>query len=179
MNSLLSQMLSGCSDTMSSIKIYIVFLMVVIFSCRSLDTQPTTKIKSDTAAVLELAIRTAFYHENLPSIDPLKKRYHFGDSILFSSGTLPLSILPKTIDSLNFKILSQKEIFLLVVTESNLSKIPNYLNIGAFEKSDSGYYVSVQSLNCLNFGGGGKIGIYITKQNDSFIVKRKMSSNIN
>ncbi len=164
---------------MSSKIICIAFLVVTIFSCRSLETKPITEIKSDTTLVLNLALRTAFYHDNLPSIDPLKKPYHFGDSILFSSTTLPLSILPRMSDTINFKILSRKEIILLMQTESDLNKIPNYLNIGAFEKSDTSYYVSVQSLNCINFGGGGQIGIYIVKANDSFVVVNKMSSNIN
>ncbi|MEO6719613.1 MAG: hypothetical protein ABIN67_04565 [Ferruginibacter sp.] len=164
---------------MSSKIIYITFILVNIFSCRGVDTKLTTEITSDTTLVLDLALRTAFIHDNLPSIDALRKQYHFGDSILFSSDTLPLSILPRASDTINFKILSHKEIVLLMQTESNLNKIPNYLNIGAFEKSDTGYYVSVQSLNCLDFGGGGQIGLYIVKAKDSFLVVNKMSSNIN
>ena len=165
-------------NTMDTIKTFTFFLFAIFVSCKSSKTNLITNNKSDTTSVLELAIRAAFYHQNLPSIDPLKKRYHFGDSILFTSDALPLSILPKTIDSIKFKILTRNEIFLLIQTESDLHKIPNYLNIGAFEKSDTGYYVSVASLS-LGFGGGGQIGIYIAKQNDSFLVKRKMSSSIN
>ena len=164
---------------MSSKITCIAFLVAITFSCRSVDTKPITEIQSDTTLVLDLALKTAFYHDNLPSIDPLKKQYHFGDSILFSSDTLPLSILPRASDTINFKILSRKEIALLMQTESDLNKIPNYLNIGAFEKSDTGYYVKIQSLNCLDFGGGGQIGIYIVKTKDSFVVVNKLSSNIN
>ena len=164
------------SNTMSIKIICITFIVMNIFSCRSLDTKPISEIKNDTTLVLDLALRTAFFHDNLPNIQPLKKP---GDSILFSSDILPLSVLPRASDTRNFKILSRKEIMLLMQIESDLNKIPNYLNISAFEKSETGYYVSVQSLHCLNFGGGGQIGLYIVKTKESFLVVNKMSSNIN
>ena len=176
----LKQRTAVSSDMMNSIKICIAFVITSIFSYQNVDKAPVAKIKSDTALVLDLAIRTAFHHENLPGIAALKKHYHFGDTILFSSDTVPLSILPKRVDSLKFKVLSRKEMVLLMQTESDLRRIPNFLNIEAFEKNDTGYYVSLESLNCLaSFDGGGKIGIYIAKKNDSFVVIKKMSSSIN
>ena len=159
--------------------ISIFFLVLVITSCKDSVTKTSNQIKSDTTLVLDLALRAAFYHENLPGISPLKKHYHYGDSILFSSDTLPLTVLPQSSDTINFKILSRKEIISLTQTENDLTKLPNYLNIGAFEKSDTGYYVRVESLSTLDFGGGGKIGIYIKKENDSLVVVKKMSSSIN
>jgi hypothetical protein len=159
--------------------IFIIFLVLFATSCKNSVTKPISQIKSDTTLVLDLALRTAFYHENLPSISPLKKHYHYGDSILFSSDTLSLTALPQSCDTINFKILSRKEIISLTHTENDLTKLPNYLNIGAFEKSDTGYYVRVESLTTLNWGGGGIIGIYIKKEKDSFVVVKKMSSSIN
>jgi hypothetical protein len=110
---------------------------------------------------------------------PLKKKYHFEDSILLTSDSLPLFFLPKSVDSIKFKILSKKRICSLFAIENDLSKVPNYLYINTFEKNDTGYYVSLESLICFPFSGGGKIGIYITKVKDSFIVKEQMSSSIN
>ncbi|MBS1511611.1 MAG: hypothetical protein JST86_12265 [Bacteroidetes bacterium] len=156
-----------------------IFLLLLLSSCENLATKPITQSKSDTTLVLDLALRTAFYHENLPGISPLKRHYRYGDSILFSSETLPLSALPQSSDTINFKILNRKEIISLTQSENDLSKLPNYLNIGAFEKSDTGYYVSVESLSTVDFGGGGVIGIYIKKEKDSLIVVKKMSSNLN
>jgi hypothetical protein len=135
--------------------------------------------KSDTAKVLELAIRTAFYHQNLPDLASLKKPYHFKDSILFTSDSLALSNLPQTIDSIKFKILPKNQIFSLIQTESDLNKLPNYLYVGAFERNDTGFYVNLKSLGCLPFSGGGSIGIYIKKENDSIVVKSISSSSIN
>lgn len=158
-------------------------IFVFFISCKNPKEQPSIKLQNDTVQVLELAIRTAFYHESLPEIDAVKKIYYFGDSILLTSDILPLSVLPKTVDSLKFKILGRKQICLFMQTESDLSKIPNFINIVAFEKTDSSYYVSIENLNCLGLGGlftgGGVIGMYIVKQKDSFRLIKKMSSSLN
>jgi len=135
--------------------------------------------KSDTSVVIELAIHTAFDRNKLPSIDPLKKAYHNGDSILFTSDTRLLTLLPRTVDTLKFKVLTRQHIMELVSTENDLKKVPNYLNIRTFEKNASGYYLSLQSLSAIGFGAGGQIGIYIEKRNDSLIVTKTVSSNIN
>jgi hypothetical protein len=163
---------------MKHFKFGICTLLIGLASCIS----PNTKVihpTNDTIKVLELAIRTAFYHENLPDIDPLKQQYHFKDSILFTSDSLPLSALPQSIDTINFKILLHNQICSIIKADSILSQLPNYLYIRTFKKTDTGYYISIQSLSCLPFGGGGTIGIYITKEKDAFIVKNKMSSSIN
>jgi hypothetical protein len=58
-------------------------LMIILASCKypkNKIVQPTT----DTTKVIELAIRTGFYGY-LPDYTPLKHKYHFGDSILFTS----------------------------------------------------------------------------------------------
>ena len=147
-------------------------------SCKSPNAK-SIQPKSDTTKVLELAIRTAFYHQNLPGMDPLFYPYHFKDSILFSTDSLSLTTLPISLDSINFKILTSKQICTMIKADSSISELPNYLYLRAFEKSDTGYYVSVQSLSCLPYGGGGSIGIYISKDKDSFVVKYKTSSSIN
>jgi len=165
---------------MSINKICIFFLFAILISCKNSKTNQIARKRNDTTLVIELAIRTAFYHQDLPDMDRLFKRYHSGDSVLFTSGTLPLSLLPRTIDTIRFKVLTKKEISFLIRTENDLNKLPNYLNIGAFEKSDSGYYVRVENLSCMPvFGGGGTIGMDIAKKRDSFMVKRKMSTSIN
>lgn len=115
----------------------------------------------------------------MPSIDPLKYSYRFKDSILFTSDTLSLSVLPQNIDSINFKIISHSQICFLIRADSNMERVPNFLTISSFEKSDTGYYVQIASKSCLPFGGGGIMGIYISKEKDSFIVKSKMTSSIN
>ena len=153
-------------------------LLYTLISCNESNTVSISP-KDDTTRVIELALRTAFYHHNLPSIDPLSYPYHFKDSILFTSDNLPLHFLPQTLDSLNFKILSLDKICPMILADSKMEKTPNYLIVRNLEKSDTGYYVHLGSLSCRPYGGGGSIGIYIEKKKDSFIVKSKMSSSIN
>ena len=154
------------------------FILFVLVSCKD-SNEKAIQPKSDTTIVIELALRTAFYHQNLPEMDPLFYPSQFKDSMLFTSDSLALVNLPSKIDSVFFKILTQSQICSIIRADSNMTKVPNYLYIRVFEKSDTGYYINIQSRSCLPFGGGGVIGIYIAKEKDSFIVKSKMSSSIN
>ena len=163
---------------MQPYKFVLFFIFYTLASCsesRNKINYPT----SDTAKVLELAIRTAFYHHSLPEDNALAIPYHFHDSILFTSKSLPLNFLPNNIDSLNFKILPESEICSIISADSNISHLPNYLIVAGFEKTDTGYIIQVGSFSCKKYGGGGIIGIYIAKRNDSFFVKYKGSSSIN
>ncbi|HEY1869427.1 MAG TPA: hypothetical protein VGG71_00145 [Chitinophagaceae bacterium] len=154
------------------------FVLIVFISCKS-SKEKVTQPKGDTTRVIELAVRTAFFHQNLPKMGPLFYSYHFKDSVLFTSDSLSLSNLPLKIDSVFFKVLPQDQICSMISADTNINKVPNYLCIGAFEKSDTGYYINIQSRSCLPFGGGGAIGIHIVKEKDSLIVKSEMSSSIN
>ena len=159
-------------------KVPIVIILIILVSCEDPKTD-LANITTDTTKVLELAIRTAFYRHNLPDIGPLMRQYRFKDSILFTSDSLPLSSLPLTLDSLKFKILSKSQICFFINADSNISILPNYLYVGHFEKSDTGYYINIQSRSCLRYGGGGSIGIYIAKDKDSFIVRETHSTSLN
>ena len=160
-------------------KIVIVYIILVELTACSTERTKTIQPKNDTAMVLKLALKTAFYHQNLPGYSPLVRPYHFKDSILFSSNILPLTVLPTNLATINFKVLPENVIRLMIQKDSNLANPPNYLFVRSFEKSDTGYYVNIESLSCQQFGGGGSIGINITKEKDSFFVKDKMSSSIN
>lgn len=134
--------------------------------------------KSDTTRVIELAIRTAF-RGYLPDHDALKKKYYFKDSILFCSSSLPVAFIPPVVDSLKFKILSEEEVCNIMMSDSLSQKQANYLCLRSFEKSDTGYYLQLSSLSCFPFGGGGSLGLYISKQNDSFLITKKQAVSIN
>lgn len=155
------------------------YIILIIFTSCEISNAKIKQTKNDTTKVLELALLTAFYHENLPGITALKYPYRFKDSILFTSDSLSLITLPLNIDTLKFKILTKTEILSMLYADSNMDKLPNYLSVERFERSDTGYYVNILSLSSIHFGGGGSIGLYIAKVKDSFIVKSKMSSSIN
>jgi hypothetical protein len=158
--------------------IFLLLFSGLITSCTN-DSEKILIPKNDTTEVLNLALRTAFYHESLPGIELLTRSNRFKDSILFTSDSLPLSILPINVDALKFKTLERIQICSIIRSDSGKQELPNFLFVGAFEKRNAEYYVSIQSLSCFAFGGGGVIGIIIVKEKDSFIVKDKMSSSIN
>ncbi len=154
-------------------------LILFLVSCSNPKSNSEIRGKNDTVKIIELAIRTAFDHENLPGISPLKYNYRFNDSILFTSDVLLLSYLPQTVDSISFKILSKNQISAMLIADSNELNLPNYLSIADFEKNDTGYYVNIKSLSCFPFGEGGSCGIYITDNKGSFLVSEKHSWSIN
>jgi hypothetical protein len=137
------------------------------------------KQENDTSILLKTVINEGISDRYMPSTDPLTYKYKFGDSILLTSNVLALDILPSSIGQQKFKILSQSEIYALIKKDSTLTQVPNYLFLSRFEKSDTGYYVQLQSLSCRDFGGGGSLGLYLKKEKDSFVIIKRSSSSIN
>ena len=80
----------------------------VLASCNTYEKQPP-EAKNDTTEVLKVAIAKAFYQYNLPSMSPLMKKCRSSDSMLFSSDSLSLALLPTNLDSINFKILKREQ----------------------------------------------------------------------
>jgi hypothetical protein len=135
--------------------------------------------ESDTMAILKATLKESITTRYMPGAPPLKRKYHFGDSILLTSESIPLDLLPSSVDEQNFKILPQEQICSMIKADSNLTERPNYLNVRKFEKSDTGYYIMVQSSSCLPFGGGGNLELYFKKINDSLSIINRSSSSIN
>lgn len=158
-------------------KITLLVLCVYLSAC-SEQNIPISQSKSDTTQVIELAIRSAFYGY-LPDASAIKGKYYSNNSMLFTSKSLQLSSLPMQVDTLKFKILSEDEVCRIMKPGSLSETHINYLCLRSFEKSDTGYYVQLQSLNCFPYGGGGSLGLYISKVGDSFIIKSKMAVSIN
>ena len=157
---------------------YHIFVCCLLIACNN-KTPQSEKIntisvqRSDTATLLQLAIKTAFYHGNLPGVESLTEN----DSILVTSDPSYFKFIPQMLDTLNFKIVNQNDVCSLL--NKDLSKQSDYLYIRTIERTDSNYYISIQNLNCKPYGGGGAIGIYFSKTTDSFIVKNHTSSSIN
>ena len=160
---------------LTKLLIFINLVGLVACNSRNIDSQ----FKSDSTKVIEFAIRKAFETKLLPEIKALKEEYWFKDSILFTSDSIPLSLLPTSLDSLKFKIVSKKEILLLFKNDSLGRKLPNYLIINSFEKTDSSYYIQISSWSIVPYGGGGMIGMDIISQKDTFVLKHRSISNIN
>jgi hypothetical protein len=154
------------------------FLLNLLLACQS-NAPVIVKQDNDTSILLKKVIREGISGRYMPDADPLTYKYKFGDSILLTSDALPLDILPSNIGSQKFKILPHSKICALIKKDSNLTQVPNYLLLNQFEKSDTGYYVQLQSLTCRDYGGGGSLGLYLKKEKDSFVLIRRSSSSIN
>jgi hypothetical protein len=145
-------------------------------SHKKAETEPPV---SDTTKIIELAIKASLDHHRLPEDGQLKSKYYFKDSILFTTDSLPIEYLPKSVDSVKFKILRKDEICRLISADSLSDNQPNYLAITIFKKVDSGYQVCVASLSCIPYGGGGAHIVEIFKKGDSLTVLHKGSLSIN
>ena len=153
--------------------------MITILSCQNRSVKTIEQQKSDTAKIIEIALNEGTSVHHMPSASPLEINYRFGDSILLTSKGLSLAILPSNLHSQQFKIMAEEEICTIIRRDSNLDEVPNYLMLSHFEKSDTGYYILVQSLSCRPFHGGGSLGLYFKKIGDSLIVVTRSSSSIN
>ena len=161
---------------MRLLKFILFIFLLALYSCGE-NAVTIRQSESDTLKVLRTAIHQGISDEYMPSASPLKRQYHFGDSILLTSEILSLDLLPTRVQDQSFKVLSKEEICSMIVADSAMSELPNYLNVSNFEKSDTGYYVQLRSLGCLPFSGGGSLGLYFKRIGDSLtIVDRTMSS---
>src|SRR5690606_23893704 len=118
---------------------------------------------NDTITVLNLAINEGISDEFMPDASALKRNYIYGDSILLTSEFLPLNFLPRKLNNQIFKILSKEDICSVIDADYLHMDFPNYLIVRKFEKNDTGYYVQLQNLSCIEFGGGGSLGLYFKK----------------
>jgi hypothetical protein len=149
----------------------------MLVGCKGASVQMTIP-DNDTAKVLQVALRTAFFERKLPETGPLFAGNLFNDSILVDIDSFSKRLLPARLDTLKFKFGSYPQISALLSHIADSLK-PNYLYICCFERTDSIYSVSVQSRSDVKFGGGGSMGIDIIKRADSFIVEHTYGNSIN
>ncbi|RZK05833.1 MAG: hypothetical protein EOO46_15610 [Flavobacterium sp.] len=132
------------------------------------------KKPSDTTIVLNAALRQATSVEFMPSASALRRTSRFGDTILLTVVPLSLEVLPTKSGNDIFKVLPKQTIYRILTGESYRHDIPNYLCVSQFEKNDTGYYIQVQNLSALPFGGGGSLGLYFKKVGDSLSILNSM-----
>lgn len=147
--------------------------LLLLFSCKGREDYKDNN--ADMRAVLKLALKTAFFHDNLPGADALLKK----KSILITADSVYLKLIPLSYDTINFRIIDRIQVCGLL-KKDNTNNNSTYLLISKIEKtSDSLYYVNIQNRSCNTFGGSGSIGVHIAKRGDSLMVREYTSSSIN
>jgi hypothetical protein len=163
---------------MERINLSSIILLLLLWSCKD-QTHHSVRQDSDTTFLLNQVLNDATSGRFMPDADAVMRPYYFKDSILLTSKIISLDLLPTSIGDRKFKIMAEKEILSMLRTDSNNLHLPNYLIVSEFEKNDSGYYVQIQNLSALPFGGGGALGLYYIKKGDSLINIKRAASSIN
>jgi hypothetical protein len=163
---------------MNAFTLLFISFLLFLSSCQ---TKPAVADKpiSDTAKVLAITLKQATSAEFMPSASALRRPSKFSDSILLTAISIPLDLLPKKSGEQIFKVLPRETIHKILAGESYRHNVPNYLSITQFEKNDTGYYIQVQNLSVLPFGGGGTLGLYFKKSGDTLTIIDKASGSIN
>lgn len=165
---------------MKSFNFGILFLLVVLWSCKSHKEMafPLGAV-SDTTLVLNQALSEAVSVKFIPGASALTRLYHFKDSILITSKASLLSFLPVSVGSQKFKVMESHAIISILRADSNNLNLPNYLIVSDFVANDSGYYLQVQNLSSLPYGGGGSLGLYYIKIGDTLMNVKRSAWSIN
>jgi len=146
-------------------------------SC-NIQTNLIEPTESDTTVLLRESLSMAISVEFMPDAGALTSPGFFDDTIFLTSSTIPLKLLPMSIDVRNFKILEEQEILKVFGLNTDDRKAPNYLKLIEFEKNDYGYYIQVQNLSAYPYRGGGSLELYYERMGDSLINVRRLSSSI-
>ena len=163
---------------MKQFKFQSVILLLALSSCNGRLAQ-TLIPANETTWLINQALANATSSKFMPDADAVTRPYVFNDSILLTSKVISLDLLPASIGVHNFKVMPEEEILGLLKADSNNLQLPNYLILSKFEANDSGYYIQVQNLSVLPFGGGGSLGMYSKKKGDSLLIVSKSASSIN
>lgn len=147
-------------------------LLIILSACGNKSSrQPASA--TDTMQVITLALKTVLV-ERFPEIDGVKRKSSFSDSIFLTTRLFPLSGLPATVDSFNFKVLPDSTICSIIKSDTSATELPNYLSLQSFQKTDTGYYVLFESIDCVpRPSRDGAVSLHILKTKDKYVFNRR------
>jgi hypothetical protein len=152
---------------------YIPFLLALLMSACSGKGKESTASAADTTRVIELALKTVMT-ESFPEIEGIRRQSVFRDSVFLTTSLMPLSMLPSDIDSFHFKPLADSLICSAIRQDTGSAELPNYLALQAFEKTDSGYFLTFESIDCVpSPSRDGAVSLHILKTEDRYIFNKK------
>lgn len=146
--------------------------LLVLTACTEKSSQQSSS-SADTTQVIEVALKTLL-SESFPEMDGIKRKSIFHDSIFLTTNLLPLSSLPRNIDSFHFKIAPDTLICSMIKSDTTTPELPNFLRIQSFEKTDTAYFVRFESVDCIpSPSKDGAVNLTILKTNDKYVFKQK------
>jgi hypothetical protein len=165
---------------MKSFNFGILFLLVALWSCKNHKEKAFPQgAVSDTTLVLNQALSEAVSVKFMPGASALTRPYRFKDSILVTSKASLLSFLPVSVGRQKFKVMESHAIISILRADSNNLNLPHYLIVSDFVANDSGYYLQVQNLSSLPYGGGGSLGLYYIENGDTLMNVKRSAWSIN
>jgi hypothetical protein len=169
-------------------------LIIIVFfnaACNSTEKKPnTTIVQSDTLKAITTLLNEDFLARNMPGYGApgVGQPSIFGDTILLEYNDSLDKYVPAAFGTHYLKRITRDELCRLSIVNRKVD-FPDFLQLLDFEKTDSGYRISLQatcvfpdenkiannnnSLPCI-FGMlcGGGISVLAQKSNDTFRLKR-------
>jgi hypothetical protein len=154
------------------------YVLTFLLSCKHTIEKPIIAALSDTAQILQIAVAEGISLRYMPHASSLYSTTS-SDTVFITSNVLPLRLLPTESGSTHFLVLQKADIC-SQIGQRDISELPRYfLEVRAFEKSDTGYYVSLRAIGCSMYSSGGSLGLYFQKSSNSYIVVDRSSGSIN
>jgi hypothetical protein len=149
-------------------------IIVLLFLTACADKSRKQSLASrDTTQAIKLALKTVL-EESFPEMDGIKRKSNFNDTIFLTTNLVPLSSLPTSIDSFRFKILPDTEICSVIKSDTMTAELPNYLRLQTFEKTDSDYFVQIESVDCIpSPSRNGSVSLHLLRTKDKFVFNHK------
>jgi hypothetical protein len=148
------------------------FIFLLALTACADKSNKQTSTAADTTQVIEVALKTLL-GESFPDMDGIKRKSSFRDSIFLTTNALPLSRLPSSVDSFRFKIVPDTAICSVIKSDTATVELPNFLRIQSFEKTDTGYFVRFESVDCIpSPSKDGAVNLTILKTNDKYFFKK-------
>jgi len=155
------------------------FILLLILTACAEKGKKQTSSAADTTQVIELALRTVLV-EPFPDMDGVKRKSMFHDSIFLTTRLIPLSKLPHSVDSFHFKVLPDTMICSVLKSDTVAEELPNYLSLQTFQKTDTGYFVKFESVDCVpSPSRDGSVSLHILKTHDKYVFKQNKPAKIN
>lgn len=163
-------------NSMAAPKFIAILSVFSILACRRVDGTVGTAPINDTASLLEKACFMAAEGAYMPGASPLGEKGK--DSIVLTSHSVSLQSLREN-EALKKFIIIPGDSVCSFLSSNKRSLRKNYLCVSTFEKSDTGYFVKMESLPCEKYGGGGTLGLCFKIVGDSIIIVCQGASSLN